>query len=252
MLHDKYPGLTRGVARLRQVEDVIRLGSMLPLRENINGVDVLRLTPRHFDQLLLVRSVFLISRERRKAFEIRTPVEEIIRFLWIVSPSNRMNQRTWRRFIPLRSSRARFVRQFHKIPFERARHFERAIDRYLGRQWFDKPPGGNGRIVPTAISAAIVHRVAAAYGWLDEKLDCFGLPVPGAGILDMPISRLYQYWRRIAVEADPDTSPFSSLATEYRLRTVAKYLDRARAAGFGADVEQYLALSGKLKGKGRN
>lgn len=260
MLHRKYPRLLRGLARLQAIEDRHRISAMFPVGEEINGLRVLRLTPRHYDQLLLIGSVFLISPRRRKECDIHVNEEDVGKFLWIISTLNPLNQPTWKRFLFRLFFFSFFQQRYFLRRIFRRHHgyalFEPALDRYYERMFFDQPGGGSGRKVATSFSAALAHRVAGAYGWPDEVLDIFSLPKPGKGILDMPLPRLFQYWRWIAADQDPSAPLFSRLRDRYRDRVITKWRVRAQAAGYRDDpldqrprlegVEKYLIAIGKL------
>jgi hypothetical protein len=266
LLH-KYPGLVRGEARLRAVEEILRIAAMLPVTEEIGGFPVVRLTPRHFDLLILANSPFLYRKDR-PGCPVRY-LEDVAQFLWNISTDNPFNQKTWWRVLSFilsgfrsllsGSHRLRFCRRLRRLIDTNPQlgpRLERAIDRYLDRMQFDKPPAGNGREIHTATSAAIVNKISGAYGWPDEVLDLFGLPIPGAGIMDKPLSRLYQYWRWITVDKNPSAPLFSSKTESFRARTQEKWRARAEAAGFTDDpigslyrldaVEKYLISIGKL------
>lgn len=238
---------------------------MLPVDEEIGGFPVVRLTPRHFDLLILANSPFLYRKDRPGC--PRRYLEDVAQFLWIISRDNPLNQHTWRRLLgvarfgstsagPARTRFSRRLRNLIDRDPQLGLRLERAIDRYFDRVQLDKPPSGDGRIIHTATSASLVNRVAGAYGWPDEVLDLFGLPVPGAGVMDKPLARLYQYWRWITVDKDPSAPVFSGRAERFRARVQKKWRDRAAAAGYVDDpigspyrldaVEKYLIAIGKL------
>ena len=268
MLLHKYPGLVRGEARLRAVAEILRIAAMLPVAEEIGGFPVVRLTPRHFDLLILANSPFLYRKDRPGC--PTRYLEDVAQFLWNISTENPLNQNTWRRLAGVFLSGFRFpLSGIHRLRFCRRLRvlidkdprlgfrLERAIDRYFNRVQLDKPPTGNGRVIRTATSASIVNRIAGAYGWPDEVLDLFGLPVPGAGVMDKPLSRLYQYWRWITVDKEPSAPVFSDSAAEsFSARVQKKWRDRAEEAGYVNDpigspyrldaVEKYLISVGRL------
>lgn len=248
MLLSEYPGYTRGLERYRRAEELLRGFAMTPLPERINGIEVRQLTPRHLNLIFLARSPFLISPRRRRHFGVAVHAEDVALFLWIVSLAN-----------PLDGSRApeNFFANLRPDEPEYFRCFYRAIDRYYDRAMLDRPAGAaGGRVVAAAISASIVHRIASAYGWPDEVLDRKGRPVALKGILDMPIARLYQYWRWIAVDKNPKTALFSRLQDRFTRSCILKWRGRAEAAGFLDDpslsgrekegVYRYLVATGRL------
>lgn len=273
MLLSEYPGYERGRARMRRVEDVLRAFAMTRLPERVNGLDVRQLTPRMLDLLVLTNSIFLVPKATRLAFKVAALAEEVAQFLWIVSLEN-----------PLDGSKppAGFFASLRPDEPEYFQRFYRAIDRYMDRALLDRPAGAvGGRIVSTSFSVAIVHRIAAAYGWPAEVMEHFGnsksqapsskqnqksntasparteirnlaSPVPFAGILDTPIARLYQYARWIHLDIDPSAPIFSRFQDAFTKRTILKWRARAVADGrFGSDlatvdVRAYLLAIGKL------
>jgi hypothetical protein len=269
MLLSDYPGYERGMARMQRVEDVLRAFAMTPLLERINGISVRQLTPRMFDLLFLISSPFLVSPAKRRQFGLRARPEDVAQFLWIVSPGNPLDSSPPPKnfFANLRPDEPAYFRQFY-----------RAIDRYFDRAMLDRPAGAiGGRVVSTSFTASVVNRIAGAYGWPAEVFSTPpapartprtrtrapapararahdrlpSRPIPDAGILDMPIARLFQYWRWISVDRNPETPLFSRFQDSFRKRTILKWRARAVAAGFGADittadVRAYLISIGKL------
>jgi hypothetical protein len=250
MMLEHYPGLARGLARLAQVEQVLRSAAMFDGLEEINRVPVVRLTPRHVEQLLLVKSPFFYHGVAREP-------EHVAQFLWIVSPSNRLNGRPRRSKMQsffwwlfracgcAPTERDLFVRS---LPLHQYRRFYRGIDRYLDRMFLDQPASsaGGGRLIGTAWGISMVNRIATAYGWPDQVMDDEGFPVPGAGVLDMPIPRLYQYIRWLDCVADPDRPVFSKFSDAFKRRVVLAWRRRAFLAGFADDVPAYLLSIGRL------
>jgi hypothetical protein len=242
MILSDYPGYERGLARLRRVEDVLRAFAMTRQLERINGIHVRQLTPRHLDLLLLIGSPFLISPARRRAFRVFAQPEDVAQFLWIVSPDN-----------PLDGSRPpeNFFANLRPDEPDYFRQFYRAIDRYYDRAMLDRPAAPlGGRAVATSLSASMVNRIASAFSWKDEIFDRKGRPIPFAGILDMPVARLYQYWRWIITDRNPQTPLFSRFQDAFKSRVILKWRGRAKAAGFGDDVRAYLISVGKIVAAG--
>jgi hypothetical protein len=234
MLLDNYPGLTQGLARVRRIEDILRSSAMMPLLEHINGLEVRQFTPRMMELLVIARSPFLYPRKNREACGVLARAEDACLFLWIVSPSNSLkvgSQPPPEFYDSLRPSEPDYFRKFY-----------RAIDSYYERAVLDQPSSvSGGRPVPTSLSAALVHRLASAYGWPAEVFDAEGCPIqvgqPGtAGIKDTPFAALYQYSLWIRVEADPRIPLTSKLRKRKQVRIVNFW--RARAKAFGVTVEE--------------
>jgi hypothetical protein len=177
-----------GLARAKRVEETLRVTPFLPIGEEINGIRVRQLTARHLGILIEARSPFFLN--------TRPDREDILIFLWVVSHAYR----------PDGMGRAESNRIVAAAPH--GARFARAIERYIKRALFDKPPASIGGVVISAsYLAGMVHKIAFAYGWPDEVLDSEGLPVPNAGILDKPIARLFQYRKWIVAERDPYAQP---------------------------------------------
>jgi hypothetical protein len=240
MFLDAYPGMAHALARMRKVEALergLRTLAMTPLLERINGLEVRQLTPRHMDLLILVRSPFLHRRAARQQYGLFADAEDVAQFLWIVSPRNPLDGS------PPPVDFCTGLRPEEPAYFQK---FYRAIDRYYDRATIDEPRGGgSGRPVPTALSVSMVNRIAGAYGWLPEVLDRKGRPIPGKGILDMPIARLNQYLMWIRMERDPHLTAIGKLARRARdmkHAVIARWHAKAEAAG--VSVEECVKLQG--------
>lgn len=225
MLLDRYPGYNRAMARAAQIEDYLHDLPFLATLQKIRGISVRQLTPRMCGLLLFVRSPFLYKAAERR-------VDDVARFLWIVSPDYKPDQKAADRYmrrLPLISA----TRKGELYPVFRS--FCRAIDRYLDRAFIDQPPqmaSSNGPLFPVAYEAAIIHPIARAYHWDADR------------VLDTPIAQVYQFLKLIQRErvtsegmGVPAFTPFQD---RMRRRIVLKWRRRAFAAGFGADVEAYL------------
>lgn len=220
--------MQRAEGRIARVEEVLRTFAMTGLDESINGIPCRQLTPRHIDLLLLANSPFLYKRESRKKYRVIAQAEEVAQFLWIVSPTNPLNG------APPPADFFKTLRPDEPVYF---RHFYRAIDRYYDRAMIDQTHGsGNGRVVPTALSVSMINRIAAAYGWPAEVLDRKGRPIPGKGIMDMPVARLNQFVMWIRVESDSGTPIASKLRDRVHVRIVLRWHARAKELGVSVDA----------------
>jgi hypothetical protein len=224
MLLSDYPGYNRSIARCAQIEDFLHDLPFLSTEEKIRGIKVKQLTPRMCGLLLFARSPFMYKGAVRGA-------ADVARFLWIVSPGYKPDQKKADRFmrsLPLIAA----TRAGKLFPVFRA--FERAIDRYIDRAFIDQPAMCDGSTVfPVAYQAAIIHPIARAYAWEPDR------------ILDTPVAQLYQFLKLIQRER-------GGIAGEMGVPSFYPYQDRARrrivmrwhrrAHQMGISVEDCVAL----------
>jgi hypothetical protein len=225
MLLADYPGYTRAIARAAQLEELLHDLPFLSALEKIRGISVRQLTPRMCGLLLFARSTFMYKGAVRG-------VDDVARFLWIVSPDYKPDQKAADRFmrkLPLIAA----TREGKLYPVFRA--FERAIDRYVDRAFIDQPAmcANSATVFPVAYQAAIVHPIARAYHWDEER------------ILDTPIARLYQFLKLIqrergAIAGELGTPAFYPYQDRIRRRIVMRWHRRAQA--LGVSVEDCVAL----------
>lgn len=209
------------LARGEQIDESLRERAFLSVTETINGVEVKPFTLRHLHILSHIQSPFIYGGVRK--------IEDIGLFLWVVSPNysaevktrlvwnekmhgctfwNRIRRHIYRAIyrrwgfrlgmeeIP---ERQLFMHQLTRHP--RWEHFYHAINRYLRRAFRDPPPvPGAGKDISTCYTASVIHKLAKAYGW-DEPT-----------ILDMPMTRIYQYLKWIQVDDNPATPQFNPTA----------------------------------------
>lgn len=225
MLLSSYPGYTRAIARAAQLEDFLRDLPFLSTLEKIRGLSVRQLTPRMCGLLLFARSPFMWKGAERRA-------DDVAQFLWIVSLKYKPDQKAADRFM-------------RALPFIQATRegklfpvfqvFRRAIDRYIDRAFIDQPAlsANSTTIFPVAYQAAIVHPLARAYRWDQER------------ILDTPCAQLYQFLKLIRRESSTVTGElgipvFYPYQDRARRRIVMKWHRRAHALGIS--VEDCVAL----------
>lgn len=234
MLHSLYPGMSRALGRAAQLEDFLHDLPFLSTLEKIRGISVRQLTPRMCGLLLFARSPFMYKGAERQA-------DDVARFLWIVSPDYKADQKAADRFmrkLPLIQA----TREGKLFPVFRA--FCRAIDRYIDRAFIDQPAlcEASTTLFPIAYEMAIIHPIAHYY-------HC---PPPFDAIRDTPCALLYQSLKLIRRESMSHEGmgipAFTPYQDKVRRRIIFKWRRRAYLAGFGNDnhsVESYLRSLGK-------
>lgn len=200
---DKIPGLKETVAAAQAREEELRDVAMLGFPMEIAGVPVRQLSLRHLILLFLARSPFVCGGDA-------TP-EAILHFLWIVSP----------RFSYEAARRTEFILEVRELV--KCDPAAEAIEEYLEAALIDRPAGSGGAKSAPIVSfaAAIVHEVAAAYGWTKDV------------ILDEPLAGIYQALRLIIRDdyMDKGKRPpptFNALSDRARREAVDKWLKEKR------------------------
>ncbi|MES2568566.1 MAG: hypothetical protein V4710_00755, partial [Verrucomicrobiota bacterium] len=177
--------------------------AMLGLPIEIAGVTVRQITIRDLLILLHSRSPFLTGAEVQP--------EDVAVILHLLSPG----------FDPSPEARAKTMETIADVPFVRARDQLHAL---IDATFSDRPAtSGPDRAAIVSFAASMVHPIAAAYGWPDEVLDAKGKPIQGAGILDKPIARIYQYFRLIQQDADPSVKFINPASDKARRLAVAAW-----------------------------
>ena len=138
--------------------------------------------------------------EDEEGDDARIPV---LRFLWIVSPDFSSNP----------DDSARFVRKNRNID---PTPYPNLIREYLDNAFRYSPPRretrtASGKATPKEWVSSIVDLIASEYGWTEQA------------ILDLPITRLFLYVKRIRVRLGSDETDFSSEAD----RLQAEFMRRA-------------------------
>ena len=188
------PGYREAVER----ENSVRDAAFLDLPEFICGTQVNQITPQHFLILDGIGSPFVSG---------GTPTaEDVVKFLWILSPEFCRPTSIWNRI-----RRWRFTVSCRNIDFFKAIG---AIVRFIRETFHDSPGGTGPRSAPIASCVAgPVHVLANKYGWSEAE------------ILNLPYKRIFQYFRLIQIQANPKVITFNS-SDHVR----AKWLDEINAA----------------------
>ena len=201
-------------------ESVIRDASYLDLTETVCGFELLPMTLRHYITLRTAGNPILNG-------GFPSP-DEMVSFLWILSPDYTPGIRAARRFVRrclmfippslpwLRTSRAmaRWELRARKVAIE----FNDVLigcRKYAVETFIDSPPGTVTGYTKRYYSdaTAICAMLAREYGWRESD------------ILNMPMKRIHQYLtelRRTNRPGDPLGNPSDKELTPDRVRLIAQ------------------------------
>lgn len=163
------PGYAEAVAR----ERFLRAASFVVDREFIHGVRVLPLSIWHVMALDTIGSPFVTKADGVTA-------EDVLNFLWIVSPkynSNRLDRRWF------------WLTQVRRLD---AAETIKAIVDYVSEAYGDAPGGGSSGPSYYSNAAGLVDALASAYGWSEAE------------ILRLPLKRAFQYSKAISDRLNPN------------------------------------------------
>ncbi len=203
----KIPGYNEAIADAAAEEMRLRDRAFLDLPEQICGIQVRPLTPRLCGILFSIKNPLLCGGKWNPVSES----EQILMFLWVVSPRFSRSDD---------AARIAFIAE-HSLQLKLPDALNETYA-FLDRMLFDAPPGARQKnaVVNTSWIASLNHRIAEKYGWQDEVLDAHGEPVIGAGIMDKPLPRLFQYLREIQADGGsmPAFNPLQDKATQRIVR----------------------------------
>lgn len=185
-LLDEIPGYAEAV----NSEQVARELAFLPAPLPICGVPIRHMNARHFILLRGCRNRFLTGG--------RPQPGDLVGFLWFLSPEYRIEP----------GYREAFA--VERVNMLNEMDLARAIYDYLRAVWQDAPAGGGetGKQY-TAPVAWLVDVLAHEYGWAEEA------------VLEMPLSRAFQYLRVIEMRSNPRKPQFNAsdrLVSEHLLK----------------------------------
>lgn len=182
---NQIPGYAAAVNSEQVNRDLAFLPECLP----ICGVPICHITARHFLLLAGCRNRFIAGGQLR--------AEDVAMFLWFMSP----------RYSTTPGEREAFVAEYVRpLDFVAAC---REIVAYLGRAFQDSNPADGGGKEFTSPVAGIIDLLAAEYGWDDDA------------ILDKPLARIFQYFRRIQMRKNPE-APMINRSEKYIGEWLAK------------------------------
>ena len=186
-----FPGYAEAVAR----ENTIRAAACLGVNEKICGLEVRPLTAWLYRWLALVRSPFLIPGMTAGAL-VEKPeiVNDVMAFLWIVSPmfvpGARQRERWWQR----RTARDRFNMAFAPILQQRVDDVCREILEYVDEAFVDAgapDPGGDKNYF--AFEVEIADELHRHYGY---RVDFWRAPADGMNPVHVPLKLIFQFRKR--------------------------------------------------------
>ncbi len=205
MYVSQLPGYIQARNRADRIEDYWRDFAFLGIDETLriaggHKLEVRPLTLRMFIQLCAVRSPFLVGGKVKP--------EHVLQILWRIStdygPTNT-------------EARKIFVIAISSLPFLAS---IRSIDRYLDRQLRDRPPSPAVKTdnkMDTSYAAMVIHLLASQYGWGADA------------ILDLPMSCVFQYIRRIDRSKDPEMGYWNPIRDRLTRRITSKFMKRKNA-----------------------
>lgn len=205
-----------GLAEARQKEALLRDRAFLPIEPAIAGIPVKPFCLRHLLALDYLKNGFVVPCQFERPSE---RVAHAIQFLGIVSPLSDiapgafLGLRVWFRGYIAR----RFIRRVLKAS---AAEVFTGIAAYLDEAFYDCPrraPGSSSQfsqIASASFMASMVDDlIGAGYAWSEEA------------IFNLPLVRLWQYWRMSLKRLDPDltmSNPSDRLSDEYIARLNAE------------------------------
>ncbi len=197
--------LNAAIAEAEAIERRVREHAYLDITSTVCGVELLPLSLRHCVMLIAIGSPFLCGKRHPDA-------QDVINFLWLLSPQWRTEQ-----IRHDRKQRIRFARKVGAFDADKARL---EINHFIETAFLDSPPqASSSRHVPkTSFVSSYVHTLAAHYGWSERH------------ILEMPLACIFQYLRCISLERDPQCVLFNKFSDKVKRDYLKTLNDAARAA----------------------
>ena len=157
-----FPGYAEAVAQ----ENLVRGVACLGLNERICGLEVRPLTAWHVRWLMLNRSPFLGKYPAAMLCAKPDIVDDIMRFLWIVSPLYKPGSKPtagWRRRV-WPSARDRFNRRYSPIVKQKLDQVVAEILQYMDEAYLDAGEGSTGEKSYYEFEIAVAHEMHEVYG----------------------------------------------------------------------------------------
>lgn len=169
---------TAKLAAAEAAEAFQRNAAFLNLTEFIEGVEVLPLTLRHIVTLEATHSPFMVGGKPN--------ANDVVNFLWLLNRKFEPNQLAKRWF---------YLRRCRKLDFCKT---VKAIANYIDDAFSD----GSGKSSPKrtqyySTAAGAVDLISAEYGWSEDT------------VLDLPVKRVIQYSKAIALRTNPKAVLFN-------------------------------------------
>ena len=175
--YSEIPGYLEAVNREQTARELAFLPAPLP----ICGVPIRHMNIRHYTLLSGCGNRFVRGG--------RPGVADVLGFFWFMSPD----------YSTAEGARERFVLKHRAAWDKRMDELVAGIAAYVDSVFMDSPSGGGGGggKFYTAPAAGMVDTLAFQYGWRDED------------ILEMPLARVFQYYKRISARLDPKAPQFN-------------------------------------------
>jgi hypothetical protein len=188
-LETDFPGYAEAVAR----EGLIRSAACLGLNEKICGLEVKPLTAYHIRLLGFVRSPFLLKIKAESLVSKPDIVDDVMKFLWIVSPMFKSGSKTTSKWWPRRSARDKFNRVFGPVLNQKIDKVCREILEYVDEAYIDaEPPTGSDKSF-YEFEVGIADEMHEHYGY---RVD-FWNPMPQEkNSIHVPLKLIFQFRKR--------------------------------------------------------
>lgn len=174
--YSEIPGYLEAVNR----EQTVRELAFLPVQLPICGVPIRHMNIRHYMLLQGCGNRFVCGGRPGPA--------DVLGFLWFLSPE----------YSTADGAREAFAKKHANAWRKRAADLCAGIAEYAESVFQDSPAseGATGKSF-TAAAAGMVDTLASQYGWRDED------------ILEMPLARIFQYYKRIEARLNPKKPQFN-------------------------------------------
>lgn len=181
-----FPGYVEAVAR----ENEIRGAACLGINETICGLEVKPLCAAHIRLLSLVKSPFLGKYPLALLCEKPGILNDLMLFLWIVSPQYETGARQRKHFWQRRTARDRFNEAFSKIVKMRVDVVVSEIQDYVEEAYTDSDDSsaGGGKSF-AAFEISIAHELHENYGY---RVDFWNHPPAHQNPLLVPLKIVFQ------------------------------------------------------------
>lgn len=174
--YSEIPGYLEAVNR----EQTVRELAFLPVPLPICGVPIRHMNMRHYMLLQGCGNRFVCGGRPGPA--------DVLGFLWFLSPE----------YSTQAGAREKFAKDYAKAWRSRFSELCGGIVEYLDGVFQDSPASDGTKSKSfTAAAAGMVDTLASQYGWRDED------------ILEMPIARIFQYYKRIEARLNPKKPQFN-------------------------------------------
>jgi hypothetical protein len=184
-----FPGYAEAVAR----ESLVRSAACLGLNEKICGLEVKPLTAYHVRLLVLVQSPFLLKIKPELLAGRPDIVDDVMKFLWIISPMFKAGSKTTSKWWLWRSPRDKFNCVFAAVLKQRIDNVCREILEYIDEAYIDAEPPINSDKSYYEFEIGIADELNEHYGYRAD----FWNPMPiEKNPVHVPLKLIFQFRKR--------------------------------------------------------